>query len=236
MVKTTPTVNVETKVLRQLKNLDRLSASQLEGLARNLNVRTFKKDEIIFDQDEQAKLVYLLVSGVARVSYNAYERQTIVSLVPPGEFFGLDSLVPESRHPFRCDAFETSTVGSIKPQIFIETLLGTSYENFLRGFATTLHLTRQSYIHCIRGIGLDVRRRIALELSNLADHFGSADARGTWINLSISHETLAGIVGASRQQVTEYLNEFDREKIILREGRRIIVNPKNLRKVIESRP
>jgi DNA-binding GntR family transcriptional regulator len=54
--------------------------------------------------------------------------------------------------------------------------------------------------------------------------------------LAISHETLAGIVGASRQQVTEYLNEFDREKIILREGRRIIVNPNRLRKVVESKP
>ena len=99
-----------------------------------------------------------------------------------------------------------------------------------------LHLNRQSYVHCIRGIGLDVRSRIALELSHLADQFGSADSRGTLITLAISHETLASIVGASRQQVTEYLNEFDREKIILREGRRIIVNPKNLRKVIESRP
>ena len=97
-------------------------------------------------------------------------------------------------------------------------------------------MSRQSYIHCIRGIGLDVRRRIALELSNLAEHFGSADSRGTLITLAISHETLASIVGASRQQVTEYLNEFDRGKIILREGRRIIVNPKNLRKVIESKP
>lgn len=236
MVKTTPMLSIDAKVLKQLKSLYRLSADQLDRLARNLSVRTFKKDGIIFDQDEQAKLVYLLVSGVARVSYNGYERQTIVSLVPPGEFFGLDSLVPDSRHPFRCDAFETSTVGSIKPQVFIETLLGTSYENFLLGFATTLHLSRQSYIHCIRGIGLDVRRRIALELSNLADRFGSADSRGTSITLPISHETLASIVGASRQQVTQYLNEFDREKIILRDGRRIIVNLKNLRKVIESTP
>ncbi|HEY3150979.1 MAG TPA: Crp/Fnr family transcriptional regulator [Candidatus Binatia bacterium] len=229
-------VNVDAKVLKQLKNLSRLSASQLDKLARSLTVRTFKKDEIVFDQDEQTRLVYLLISGVARISYNGHERQTIVSLLSPGEFFGLDSLMPESRHPFRCDAFETSTIGSIKPRVFVETLLCTSYENFLPGFTTTLHLSRQSYIHCIRGIGLDVRRRIALELSNLAEHFGSADPRGTLITLAISHETLASIVGASRQQVTEYLNEFDREKIILREGRRIIVNPKNLRKVIESRP
>jgi CRP-like cAMP-binding protein len=229
-------VNVDAKVLKQLKNLSRLSASQLDKLARSLTVRTFKKDEIVFDQDEQARLVYLLISGVARVSYNGHERQTIVSLLSPGEFFGLDSLMPESRHPFRCDAFETSTIGSIKPRVFVESLLCTSYENFLPGFTTTLHLSRQSYIHCIRGIGLDVRRRIALELSNLAEHFGSADPRGTLITLAISHETLASIVGASRQQVTEYLNEFDREKIILREGRRIIVNHKNLRKAIESRP
>ncbi len=229
-------VNADARVLKQLKNVDGLSSSQLDKLARSLTVKTFKKDEIVFDQDEPAKLVYLLISGVARVSYNGYERQTVVSLLRPGEFFGLDSLVPESRHPFRCDAFETSTIGSIKPRVFVETLLGTSYENFLPGFATTLHLSRRSYIHCIRGIGLDVRRRIALELSNLADHFGSPDARGILITLAISHETLADIVGASRQQVTEYLNEFDREKIILREGRRIIVNPKNLRKVMESRP
>jgi len=229
-------VNIDTKVLKQLKNLSRLSASQIDELARNVTVRTFKKDEIVFGQDEQAKVVYLLISGVARVSYNGYERQTIVSLLPPGEFFGLDSLLPESRHPFRCDAFETSTIGSIKPKFFVETLLGTSYEKFLPGFATTLHLNRQSYVHCIRGIGLDVRRRIALELLNLADQFGSADSRGTLITLSISHETLASIVGASRQQVTEYLNEFDREKIIWREGRRFIVNLKNLRKVIECSP
>jgi CRP-like cAMP-binding protein len=226
----------ESKALKQLKQLHRLSSSQLEKLAQNLSVRVFKKDETVFDQDERAILLYLLIAGVVRVSYNGHDRQTIVSLLPPGEFFGVDSLVPDSRHPFRCDAFETSTIGSIKPQVFVETLLGTAYENFLPGFATTLHLSRQSYIHCIRGIGLDVRKRIALELSNLADHFGSNDSRGILITLAISHETLAGIVGASRQQVTEYLNEFDREKIILREGRRIIVNPKSLRKIIESRP
>lgn len=228
--------NVDAQILKQLKKLSPLSSSQLDKIARNLTVKTFQKGEIVFAQDEHARLVFLLISGVARVSYNACEQETLVNLVPPGEFFGLDSLVPESCHPFRCDAFETSTIGSIKPRDFVEILLGTSYENFLPGFAATLHAGRQSYIHCIRGIALDVRRRIALELSHLAQHFGSADSRGTSIALAISHETLAGIVGASRQQVTQYLNEFDRGRIIFREGRRIIVNPKKLRTVIESQP
>jgi CRP/FNR family transcriptional regulator len=104
----------------------------------------------------------------------------------------------------------------------------------LRWYRAALHPGRKLYIHCIRGIGLDLRRRLALELLNLADSFGTNTARGIEIRVSISHEVLANIVGASRQQVTQHLNEFDRERIISREGRRIIINPRMLRKIIGS--
>jgi CRP-like cAMP-binding protein len=81
---------------------------------------------------------------------------------------------------------------------------------------------------------LDLRRRLALELLNLANRFGSADSRGLAIALNISHEDLAGIVGASRQQVTEYLNHFDRDRIIFRDGRRIIVNLAKLNNILQG--
>jgi CRP-like cAMP-binding protein len=225
--------DANAKNLQRLRSLSAFNLSQLEKFAGHLVIKSYKKNEIIFDQDEEAKLVYLLISGVVRVSYLRHERQTIVSLVPGGEFFGLDSLIPKTEHPFRSEAFENSTVGSIKPQSFIEILLGTPYDGFLRWYTSITLSGRKSYIHCIRGIGLDLRRRIALELLNLADLFGTTDAHGLLIALSISHEDLAGIVGASRQQVTQHLNEFDREKIITREGRRIIVNSQKLRKIID---
>jgi len=226
--------SVNAKNLQELKNLSSFSLSQLEKFADNLSVRNYRKNEIVFDQDQEAKLVYLVISGVARVSYlNTHENQTIVSLLPAGEFFGLDSLVQKTHHPFRCEAFENSVVGFIRPQTFIEILLGTTYESFLRWYTATLHSNRKSYVHCVRGIGLDLRGRIALELLNLADLFGISDARGMIIDLNISHEDLAGIIGASRQQVTQHLNEFDRKQIIVREGRRIIVNAQKLRKTIE---
>ena len=98
-----------------------------------------------------------------------------------------------------------------------------------------MHSGRKMYVHCIKGIGLDLRKRLALELMNLADRFGTTDARGIVIGVNISHEVLAGIVGASRQQVTEHLNQFDREKCISRDGRRIIINAQKLRRIIEIR-
>jgi CRP/FNR family cyclic AMP-dependent transcriptional regulator len=224
---------VNAKDLQQLRNLASFSMTQLEKLAANLSIKTFDKSEIVFDQDEEARFIYLLLSGIIRVSYiNSHKRQTIVSLLPPGEFFGIDSLNPQPRHAFRCEAFDHCSIGSMKPQTFVEVFLDTPYDNFRRWYTATIHPGRNAYVHCIKGIGMDLRRRLALELLNLADRFGTTGPRGISIAVNISHEVLAGIVGASRQQVTEYLNNFDREKIIFREGRRIIVNVERLGKIL----
>jgi CRP/FNR family transcriptional regulator, cyclic AMP receptor protein len=72
-----------------------------------------------------------------------------------------------------------------------------------------------------------------MELLNLADRFGAADRRGISIALNLSHELLANLVGASRQQVTEYLNEFDHDRIIFRAGRRIIIDPEKLQQILK---
>jgi CRP/FNR family cyclic AMP-dependent transcriptional regulator len=227
--------SVDAKTLHQLKNLAGFSAAQLKKLADNLSVETAKKDEIVFDQGDDAKLVYLLLAGVVKLSFiSDHERETIVSLLPAGRFFGLDSLIPEAHYALRCEAFEDCTVGSIQPKTLIELFSVTSYQAFLSGYVAVFHPSRAAYIHCIGGIGVDVRRRLAMELLNLADRFGAADRRGISIALNLSHELLANLVGASRQQVTEYLNEFDHDRIIFRAGRRIIVDPEKLQQILKD--
>lgn len=229
--------SVDVKTLQRLKNLAGFSATHLKKLAVNLSVETASKNEIVFDQGDDAKLIYLLLSGVVKLSYlGDHEKETIVSLLPAGRFFGLDSLIPQSRYALRCEAFEDCTIGSIKPKTLIELFSGGSYEAFLRGYVAVFYPGRAAYIYCIRGIGVDVRRRLAMELLNLADRFGTANPRGISIGLNLSHELLASLVGASRQQVTEYLNEFNRDRIIFRDGRRIIIDPGKLQKILKVVP
>jgi CRP-like cAMP-binding protein len=228
---------LNARSLQQIKNLSSFTLPQLEKLAANLTIRRFRRNDTIFDQGEEAKFVYLLLSGVVRLSYvSGNERETIVSLVPGGEFFGLDALEPKAHHPFRCDAFEDCSVGGVRAQLFIEILLGVSYEHFLRWYCAAIDPGKKMYVHCIRGIGLDLRRRLALELMHLAERFGKTHNRGVMIGINISHELLAGLVGASRQQVTEHVNELDREKVISRDGRRIIVNLPKLRRIVGITP
>jgi CRP-like cAMP-binding protein len=168
------------------------------------------------------------LAGVVKLSFiSDHEREAIVSLLPAGRFFGLDSLIPEAHYALRCEAFEDCTIGSIKPKTLIELFSVTSNEAFLSGYVAVFHPSRAAYIHCVGGIGVDVRRRLAMELLNLADRFGATNRRGISIALNLSHELLANLVGASRQQVTEYLNEFDHGRIIFRAGRRIIIDPES---------
>jgi CRP-like cAMP-binding protein len=94
-----------------------------------------------------------------------------------------------------------------------ELFSGAKYEAFLRGHAAFFHHVRAAYIIAIRGIGA-IAQAPVLELLNLGDRFGTANPRGISIALNLSHELLASLVGASRQRVTEYLNEFDRARMI----------------------
>ena len=225
---------VDPKILQQLTNLAALSPTQLKKLADNLSVETVAKNQIVFDQGDSANFIYLLLSGVAKLSYlGDHDKETIVSLVPAGRFVGLDALVPGSRYALRCEAFEEGSIGSIRPRALIELFSVGSYEAFLRGYVAVFHPSRAAYLHCIGGIGVDVRRRLAMELVDLSDRFGAADPRGISITLNLSHELLASLIGASRQQVTQYLNEFDHDRIIFRDGRRIIVDTGKIHKILK---
>jgi signal-transduction protein with cAMP-binding, CBS, and nucleotidyltransferase domain len=154
---------VNVKDLQQLKNLASFAPTQLEKLAANLLIKTFEKNEIVFDQDEKVRFIYLLLSGIVRVSYiNSRTADDCQSTA--GRTFGIDSLIPQAHHAFRCEAFDDCEIGSIKPQAFVEIFLGTPYDNFLRWYTATIHPGRNAYVHCIKGIGLDLRRRLALEL------------------------------------------------------------------------
>lgn len=223
-------LNVTGKLLQQTNGLASFSLPKLDALAARLTVHNYEKHEIIFEQDRKSDSVYVLLSGVVQILYQHNDCETVVSLVPEGELFGLDAIA-NSTHPFRAVAYENSVAVAIKTKTLVECLLGTPYEAYLNWYRATIAPLRMAHVHCIKGISLDLRKRLAMELDHLADRFGKPHERGVRIDLKISHEVLAAIVGASRQQVTEYLNQFDRDKIIAREGRRIIIDRAKLRQV-----
>lgn len=197
--------------LQKLGSLSSLTSAQLEKLAASMSAEKIQRKEKIFDEGELANVAYLLLSGIVRISWvNPQKRRVLVSLLPPGEFFGLGFLFPQKRQPFRADAFSDCTVGVLKPETLMDILMGVSFEGYLRSITVTMGRMWGMCLRCVRGMGINLRKRVALELLELAAAFGVQDSRGTILSVRPTHEDLAAAVGASRQKVSECLTAFAR--------------------------
>ena len=225
---------ITAESLRQLPGFSRFTIPQLDEMAKNLTVKSIKRNEIIFAQGDPADLVYVLLSGIARLSLvNEEGRQVLITLLAPGEVLGIGAFVFDKRHPIRCDAFSQCTVGMLKPETFIVASTGLSSGAFFSFMEVTMGRVWKMLLHCTRGIGLTLRKRLALELLELAASFGTSHTLGTILALRPRHEDLANAIGASRQRVSECLADFARERAVIREPGRFIIVPAKLRAIVE---
>ena len=174
-------------------------------------------------EGEDANRVYVLLSGVAKLTFlNASER-ILVSLVGPGEIFGVSSLLTVAKRPFRCDAFSDCLVGVTSPEAFVDSALGVRLEDLSRVLDVTVGRWWAMLLRYTNFLGLALRERLAGALLELGAKFGAQDARGQLLTLKLTHSDLAELVGASRQRITEQLSEFERTGVIIRDGRRLII-------------
>jgi CRP-like cAMP-binding protein len=225
-----------TNALARLKTLNWLRTDQLERLAANAALDRVKRHATIFYEGETSSRVYVLLSGVAKLSFLNGTERVLVSLVGPGEVFGVSSLLPHSTRPFRCDAFSDCTVAVIRPDVFVDTVLGVPLDTLSRTLEVTVGRWWSMLLRYANFVGLGLRERLAGALLELASKFGVRDARGTMLTLKLTHADLAELVGASRQRTTEQLSEFEREHAIVRDGRRFIIVPEKLWELVQPAP
>jgi CRP-like cAMP-binding protein len=230
-----PLLNITT--LRRLKALPWASDQQLENLLSHMALKYVERHVTLFSEGASSEALYLLVSGAMKLSLHSIEGEDIlVSLIRPGEFFGITSLLPGMSRVFQGTAFSDCWVAAIRPETFITTLLGVPFTDFRDLTGSTVSRWAALLYRYTRFQGLGLRQRLALALLELSQKFGVQDARGTILILQVTHEDLADLVGASRQKVTEHMKELERQQAILRDGRKLIVIPERLQEVVGLPP
>lgn len=226
-----PLLNIMT--LRRLKALPWASDQQLEKLLSHMTLKHIERHTQLFSEGSLSDTLYLLVSGVVKLSLRSLEGEEIlVSLIGPGEFFGITSLMPGMSRGFHCTAFSDGWVAAIRPETFVTTLLGVPFAHFHELMGSTVSRWAALLYRYTHFQGLGLRQRLAMALLELSQKFGAQDARGTILILQVTHEDLADLVGASRQKVTEHIRELERQQMILRDGRKLIVIPERLQEEI----
>ena len=190
----------------------------------------YPKGHVIFTAGDISDRIFLIEIGwvkIYRLSADG-RRVTVGSIRNPGELMGLAETLLGGERTCFAGAISNVSLVVLRKNKFEELL---ARYPFLAIKVAKLLGARmreaESIIHemvCWQAPG-----RLALMLLKISDRCGIQTNDGIKLNLQLTHEEIANMVGTSRQTVTSLLNTFKQEKSIITEGREIkILDPDKL--------
>jgi CRP-like cAMP-binding protein len=215
-------------LVKHLGSLQWLSAAQQKRLAGVLSVVNVERGGNIFRDKGIMDNTYILLSGIARIAHvHPGGRHVLVALIGPGVIPHLPALPAEVSRHFVCDAVNPCRVGKLPTQAFIDIILKVESTDFIKLMDMMVGRLGRLIGRYPSFIGLDLEHRIAVALLELGSEFGVRDSRGILLTLPLTRSDLGNLVGASRQKVSQYLADFERRAMIIRQGRQLVlVTPK----------
>ncbi|MFC0331540.1 Crp/Fnr family transcriptional regulator [Paenibacillus sepulcri] len=183
-------------------------------------LRSCKKNEYIFREEDNSDEIYYVRSGLVKISQSAQEGQSItLFLRHVGEVFGAaEVLIGEKRQrDARC--IVSSEVLTIAAPVFKNLLQ--SRTDVL--YALTLSNARR-LLQTQRYVEMLISRPAAWRLAHFLLQLGRRKGSTLQIALQLSHEEISFIVGCSRQTVTETLNKWREQGLISYEKKSVFIH------------
>jgi CRP/FNR family transcriptional regulator len=172
--------------------------------------KTFWRGMAIYNQEEAATHLYLVLRGRVKILRTSAEGQhKVVSLRYRGDIFGELALAGEPRHSDDAIALDTTRVGLIRLNDFWQALKQepAAWQGALQHLAARLAEAQRQ----IEALVFDnIHKRLAQALLALS----AAAARVGETSVRLTHEELAELIGSSREVVTGMMIEFRQRGLI----------------------
>lgn len=175
--------------------------------------------------------LHVLIGGrMKTLRFSSEGRVIILEILDAGDVFGETSFVgDDGLTPAYAEAIEDAEIESV-PRFVVERTLA-SRPALALGFARLMGARRGRLEQRLEDYTFErVPARLVRLLLELADRFGVPAARGTVLDISLSQQDLANMIGASREIVSLTLSELKRREAISMAGRRIVVHDASLRR------
>ena len=224
--------SVSTWHLRQFGVFDDLDHGELERVASRLHIREFRSRDPVFLPGDIAANVYLLLSGRVKITRTdpATGKEHSLYVVSPGELFGILARQEAGRGNTGAIAVQRSLVGLLRSGEFDRLMKSDSFaREVMRLMGRRLV---QMVAHVDDLVFRDVHRRLLRLLLQLSEQFPGEAKSGLLIDVRLTQEDIAELIGTSRESVNIALSDFRREGLIDLHGHRVIV--RDIRRLTEA--
>jgi len=216
-------------LIRRVPLFATLTEEEFQSLEPIFQVKNYRKNQIIFLEEETGNYMYIVLAGKVKVTKTTTAgKESILAIHQVGDFFGEMALLDGKTAPATVSAMEDCRIATIHHNDFQRLLM--SNEKVVRQIVQVLCSRLRQVWAQVQDLSYSTAEtRIRAGILQLSRKHGVQDSRGIIIDLKITHQELAELVGTSRETVTRTLARLQKKGILLLDGRRIVLlKPKEL--------
>jgi CRP-like cAMP-binding protein len=210
-----------------LQNIDLFKGSTKEEMAaldRMTSMISAKKKEPVYLPGDPSRQVYLLKSGRVKVSKITDDGKEItLALLKPGDIFGELEALDETPRDTMAEALEDIQLCVIQREDFMRMLEAKPDLSIrltkLMGFRLRRIESRIEELVC-----RDVPARLAHLLLEISKEFGRQEADGIRLEIRLTHQEIANLIGSTRETVSATLGAFRRQGLLRLDERSILIS------------
>ncbi len=208
--------------------LAQLDGDDLSGLLAIATVQHYGKGDFVFHSGAPGSNVYFLRSGKVKIhQLSPLGREVILWFCFPGEIFGLAEVARGGGRVVNAQACEPSEVLAVSQKKFMAFVDRHPRIAMLsmQVLSSRLRVLGEMFVNLVAD---DVNTRIAKLILRLSARYGTRVGKEIFLNIPLTHQEIADMVGTSRQTVTSALSALKRRGVLSIDSRRIHIESEEL--------
>ena len=212
---------MQNAFFRKLPLFADLDDRELASITAVAKSRRYAKDDVVFHADESGDVFCLIREGQVKVTMISPEgKEIILALLGPGDFFGEMALLDDEPRSATVIATEPLDLVTIWRSDFLQIL----QENFSIARKVLAEISRRlrSASSRIESLAtMDVYGRLARFFLDIARDQGKVLENGYVAVTRPTHQSIANMIGTSRETVSRLIHDLMRQGLLLSEGKTI---------------
>ncbi|HTS94129.1 MAG TPA: Crp/Fnr family transcriptional regulator [Stellaceae bacterium] len=207
-------------------------AEVVSGLVRFAIIKHFEAGKEVFAKGDVGDALYGVLSGRVCICTDSSEGdEVLLNILDPGEFFGEIALLDGGTRTASARAMTDIDVLRIRRENFLP-FLHSNPELCVAMISVLCSRIRMNVEFIEDAVFLHLTARLAKRLQALSEQHGKACPRGTRIDVKLSRQDLAHMVGVTRERVSRELSLLREEGVIAtEEGMIVICKPERLKEL-----
>jgi len=207
-----------------LENIDFFkvfNSTELAKIIDLIGIKKVRKKDVIFHEGDECTAIYFILKGSVKVFKTSEDgRENIVNLLSTHDMFPHVGLFGGSNYPATAKAIEDSVIYYLLVEDFNRILIDSPHLS-IKLLQILDQKIRSLQVRLGNVMSKDITDKVISTLHSLAKTNGVRTDEGLEIQIELTHQDLADMVGTTRETVSRVISQLKRDGILCYENSKI---------------